>query len=75
MFPVHGGKYYCLLFSHHILMSVLRIRLFVMKTPIAQITTVLTAVLVNRDSLEMEQLAMVNEKVESIGQLSYCYLG
>ena len=46
--------------SPQISMSVLRIPVFVMKMQIAIIRMVPTAVPVDRDSLAMEQLAMVN---------------
>ena len=42
-------------------MSVLQMPVSVTPTPIAPTARVPIAVLVNRDSLEMEQLAMVNE--------------
>ena len=46
-------------------MSVLRIPVRVMKTLIVRTVTVLTGVLVNRDSLEMAQLVMVGVKFVS----------
>ena len=45
--------------SHQISTSVLRIPVLVMKTPIASTTTVLTAVTVSKDSLEMEYFVQV----------------
>ena len=51
-------------------MSVLRIPVRVMKTLNAPTVTVLTAVLVNKDSLETVQLVMVSEKVVATNYLS-----
>ena len=51
-------------------MSVLQIPVRVMKTLNAPTVTVLTAVLVNKDSLEMVQLVMVSENVLSTNHLS-----
>ena len=48
-------------FGNQILMSVLRIPVSVMKMQVVIIRTVPTAVPVNRDSLEMDQLVMVSD--------------
>ena len=64
-------------------MSVLLIPFLVMKTLIVATVTVLTAALVNRDSLEMAQLVMVRRNVhtsyptthqEEINEDSFCTL-
>ena len=48
-------------FGNQISMSVLRIPVSVMKMQVVIIRTVPTAVPVNRDSLEMDQLVMVSD--------------
>ena len=52
-------KFY--LFGNQISMSVLRISVSVMKMQVVIIRMVPTAVPVNRDSLEMDQLVMVSD--------------
>ena len=60
-FKQTGQKYTYL--PHQISMSVLRVPARVMKTLIVPTLTGLTAVLANRDSLEMVQLVMVSQNV------------
>ena len=55
-------------------MSVLRIQVSVMKVQVVIIQMVPTAVPVNRDSLEMDQLVMVSDYFGSLYYLSYCHV-
>ena len=57
------NAFFIIVTSRQISMSALRIPVRVMKTLIAPTVTVRTAVLANRDSLEMAQLVMVSQNV------------